>query len=244
MTSAEAMLYQLKNLKGKPLKQKLEHIFTYYWIPILVVAVTLCFIVAYAVHLATVKEPGLTVTCINAYAEQDQVEAYMTAFARQADIDLDQYEVRLSTDLRISDDNLLESYDTLQVLGAHMAAQTIDVLVSDPQTLYRFIYQEAFNDLTQVLNAEQQSQYEQYYLYMDMAALKELETLTEGLTVYPDPTKPELMAEPIPVALLLPEDSSFRQLCYSQMSGAVAIGIMGNALNTDNALAFLDSIMK
>ena len=39
MTSAEAMLYQLKNLKGKPLKQKLEHIFTYYWIPILVVAV-------------------------------------------------------------------------------------------------------------------------------------------------------------------------------------------------------------
>ena len=28
MTSTEAMIYQLKNLKGKPLKQKLEHIIT------------------------------------------------------------------------------------------------------------------------------------------------------------------------------------------------------------------------
>ena len=244
MTSAEAMLYQLKNLKGKPLKQKLEHIFTYYWIPILVVAATLGFILSYIIHLATVKDPGLTVTCINAYAEQDQVEAYMTAFAQQADIDLDQYEVRLSTDMRILGDNLMESYEAIEVLNAYIGAQAIGVMVSDPQILCRFIYQEAFNDLTQVLNAEQQSKYEQYYLYMDMAVLKDMETLTEELIVYPDPTKPELMEEPIPVALLLSEDSSFRQLCYSYTSGAVAIGIMCNALNTDNALEFLDCIMK
>ncbi len=242
MTSAEAMLYQLKNLKGKPLKQKLEHIFTYYWIPILVVAVTLCFIVAYTVHLATVKEPGLTVTCINAYAQRDQAEAYMTAFAQRADIDLEQYEVRLSADLRISDDNLLEAYDTFQVLGAHMAAQAIDMLVSDPQTLCPFIYQDAFADLTQVLSPEQQAQYGAYFLYMDLAVLEgqEAETVAE----YPDPSKPELMAEPVPVALLLPENSSFWQLCYSQTQGPVAICILGNTQNTDNALAFLDFITE
>ena len=244
MTSAEAMLYQLKNLKGKPLKQKLEHIFTYYWIPILVVAATLCFTVAYAVHLVTVKDPGLTVTCINAYAQLDQAETYMTEFARKADIDLDQYEVRLSAELYISEENLMDSYDTLQVLGAHMAAQAIDVLVSDPQTLCPFIYQDAFADLTQVLSPEQQAQYGAYFLYMDLAVLKEPETVTETVAEYPDPSKPELMAEPVPVALLLPEDSSFWQLCYFQAPGPVAIGILGNTLNTDNALAFLDYIME
>lgn len=244
MTSAEAMIYQLKNLKGKPLKQKLEHIFTYYWIPILVVAATLCFTVAYVVHLATVKDPGLTITCINAYAQPDQAEAYMTEFARKADIDLDQYEVRLSTELYISDENLMESYDTLQVLGAYIAAQDLDMLVSNPQTLCPFIYQDTFTDLTQMLTPEQQAQYGEYYLYVDLAVLKELETVTETVTEYPDPSKPELMEEPVPVALLLPENSSFRQLFYFQTAGDVAIGILGNTLNTNNALAFLDYIME
>lgn len=244
MTSAKAMIYQIKKLKGKSLKQKLEHIFTYYWIPILVVAVTLGFTVSYAVHLSTVKDPGLTVTCINAYAEQDQADAYITEFSRQTDIDLDKYEVRLSTDMVIFNDNPIESYETIEVLYAQIGAQIIDVMVSDSQTLCQFIYQEIFDDLTQVLSPEQQAKYEQYYLYMDMAVLKELGTLTDGTIEYPDPTKPELMTEPVPVALLLPENGQFQQLCYPQTSGEVAIGILSNSLNISNALSFLDYIMR
>lgn len=244
MTSREAMIHQLKNLKGKPLKQKLEHIFTYFWLPILAVVAIFGFAVSYTVHLATMKDPGLTITCINANAEYDQAEAYITEFARQTGINLDKYEVRLSTDMVILDDNLMSSYDTIQALIAQIGAQAIDVIVSDPRTLSWCIYQEAFVDLTQVLNPEQQTKYEQHYLYMDMAVLKELETLTEGTIEYPDPTKPELMVEPVPVALLLPENGQFQQLCYPYKSGEVAMGILGNSLNTSNALLFLDYIMK
>lgn len=243
MTSTEAMIYQLKNLKGKPLKQKLEHIFTYFWMPIVVVVAVLGLTVSYIVHLATVKDPGLTVTCINAHAGSSQVEAYITEFAQQAQIDLEQYEVRLSTDMVITED-LMDSYETIQALTAQIGAGAIDVIVSDLQTLSWYIYQGAFADLTQALNSEQQAEYAQYYLYMDMAVLEKLETLTEETVEYPDPTKPEPMEEPVPVALLLPENAQFQQLCYPYNPGEVAVSILRNSRNHDNAISFLDYIMR
>jgi hypothetical protein len=66
MTSTGAMLYQLKQLKGKPLKQQLEHIVTYFWLPILLTAAILIATVSYVVHLVTLKEEALNVMCVNA----------------------------------------------------------------------------------------------------------------------------------------------------------------------------------
>lgn len=74
MTSTEAAIFQLKNLKGKPLKQKLEHIFTYYWIPILVTTAFLIFAISYIVYIATMKDSALSVICINAFAEQENID--------------------------------------------------------------------------------------------------------------------------------------------------------------------------
>jgi len=244
MTSKEAMIYQLRNLKGKPLKQKLEHIITYFGLPILAVVAILGIAVSYIVNLATTKDSALTVTCINAYTKYDQAEAYMQEFARQANIDLDQYTVRFSTNTVISDDDLMASYESVQALLAQIAAQSIDVMVSDPQTLSRYMYQEAFVNLTQVLNPEQQAQYAQYFLYMDSAILKELEKFPERIIEFPDPAKPELMAEPVAVALLLPETGPLQQLCYPHTPDKVAVGILANSPNSSNALAFLDYILK
>jgi len=36
MTPTEATIYHLKKLKGKPLKQKIEHIATFFWLPIVI----------------------------------------------------------------------------------------------------------------------------------------------------------------------------------------------------------------
>lgn len=244
MTSKEAMIYQLKKLKGKPLKQKLEHILTYFWIPVLAMVAILGVTLFNIVQHATAKNPGLMVTCINAYAEYEQMQSYMMEFARQSDISPDKYELSISTNAVILDDDPMGSYDSIQMLNAQIAAQAIDVMVSDPQILSWYFYQDVFADLTQVLSPEHQAEYEQYYLYMDMAFLRELETYPEGRIEYPDPTKPELMTEPVAVALLLSGNKEFQQLCYPHNQGEVAVGILFNSLNISNALAFLDYIMK
>ena len=74
MTAWEATIYQLKKLKGKPLKQKVAHILTYFWLQILIVAVVVLCAVSYIVHVATVKDTALHVTCVNAFADPDDCQ--------------------------------------------------------------------------------------------------------------------------------------------------------------------------
>lgn len=241
MTSWEATIYQLKNLKGKPLKQKVGHILTYFWLQILIVGVVLGCAVSYIVHIATVKDIALNVTCVNAFADPDDCQAYMQAFAAQSAIDPNQHAVYLSTNVTFSAEDVLEAYNAAQILGMRIAAQDIDVLTGETETLTQFFYQDIFADLTTVLSPEQQEKYCAYYLYMDLAVLQQ----TEGTAVeYPDPSNPESMREPIPVALRLPEDAPFSELCFPFQKDGVATGIIVNSVNLANALEFLDYVME
>lgn len=244
MTSTEAMIYQLKNLKGKPLKQKLEHIITYFWLPIAVVLAILIFSVSYIVHVATMKDEALNVICLNALAYSEQTQTYMDSFAEAAGIDLEEYAVQLSADLTISHEDMASSYDSVQILVAQVAAQSVDILAADTQTITRYFYQDFFPDLREVLCAQQQEKYAPYYLYMDLAVLEQVQENFESVPEYPDPTKPDAMVEPVPVALMLPEKGDFTTLCYLYAADHAAVSVLGNTENLDNALAFLDYIME
>ena len=90
MTSTEAMIYQLKNLKGKPFKQKVEHIVTYFWLPILLTVAILYGLGAYIVHVVTMKDTALSVICLNTYADNALANEYVTNFALDAGIDLEE----------------------------------------------------------------------------------------------------------------------------------------------------------
>ena len=55
--------------------------------------------------------------------------------------------------------------------------------------------------------------------------------------------KPELMEEPVPVALLLPTDTAFARLCFPNREN-IALVLPGNAKQLENGLAFLDYILS
>ena len=243
MTSTEAMIYQLKQLKGKPLKQKLEHIVTYFWLPILLTAAILIGTVSYIVHLVTLKEEALNVMCVNAVSHIEEEEAFMNDFAQSVGIDLDEYEVYISTNLSVSTEALYSSYEAVQALVARLVAGSVDVMAADIDTLQSYLYQDFFYDLRDVLTAEQQEKYQAYYLYMDLAVMRELLDAVDVEPVYPDPTKPERMEEPVPIALLLPVDTEFAKLCYPNREN-VALVLPGNAKQLENGLAFLDYIFN
>lgn len=245
MTSTEAMIYQLKNLKGKPLKQKVEHIVTYFWLPIVVTLAILIGLGSYIVHIVTMKDTALNVICLNAYSDLEVAKSYVTDFAENAGIDLEEYEVYISTDLTLNDADLNSSYNTVQVLVAQVAAHSVDILAGDQKNTIRYFYQEMYHDLTQVLTPAQQEAYGEYFLYADMAVVRRLEDqLLEEAPEYPDPTKPEEMEEPVPVALLVPEGSGFMESCYPYHKNNVVVGIVATTDNMENALAFLDHIMQ
>lgn len=244
MTSKEAKIYQLKNLKGKPLKQKIEYILTYFGISILVTLAVLGFAISYIVHIVTVKDYALTVTCVNTFASQEEADEYAREFAAAAGIDTDEYEVYISGEMLISNSQDLASYEAAQALAAKIATRSIDVMAADLETMTAYLYQNFLADLTQVLTPQQQEEYAPYFLYMDMAFINALEEASGTVAGYPDPTKPEEMEAPVPVALLLPENGTFTGLFYPYWKNQSAVGIVVNSLNTPNALAFVNYIME
>lgn len=245
MTSTEAIIYQLKQLKGKPFKQKAEHIITYFWLPILLALVLLGSIVSYIVHITTQKDVALNILCLNTLAEQETAEAYLAEFSEAAGIDLEKYEMHISTDLLLDDTDLSGSYDIAQLLAAQIAAQSLDVIVADLETATYCFYQEYYENLDQVLTPQQLEQYAEFLLYVDMAVVRQLRSeLAVTLPIFPDPTKPEAMAEPVAVALRIPQDSAFKDTCYPYMETDIGIGLVVNSQNLSNALAFLKYIME
>lgn len=244
MTSTEAMIYQLKNLKGKPFKQKVEHIVTYFWLPIVITLAIVIGLASYIVHIVTAKDTALNVICLNAYADNENARTYINDFATEIGIDLEEYEVHISTDLTLDDQDLASAYNTAQVIVAQVAAHSVDVLAADLETLTRYFYQEMFWELDQVLTPEQMEKYADYILYADMAVVRKLQEELEEAPVFPDPTKPEEMAEPFPIAVRVPEDSGFKKNCYTYWKSDVAFGLVATTENMENTLAFLDYIME
>lgn len=247
MTSSEAARKHLKELKGKPLKEKLQHIFTYYGFKLAILAGVLIFVISYTVHLVTMKDSVLNITCLGATVTQKDADAFASGFAEHAGIDQEQYEVDISTNFASYEQGGGDgTYELAEIMVALIAAQEVDALVSDATTLIPYMYQRMFADLTEVMSAEQQERYKDYFLYADNAIVQQLKDMSvvEELPEFPDPTKPELMQEPIPIAVQIPEDTQFHQLCFSGRDTYAVYGIAVNAVNLENTLAFLDYIME
>lgn len=244
MTSREAMLQQLKNLKGKPLKEKVVHIATYFWAPIAAVLFTAVVIVSLIVTNANRKDPVLSFYCLNSMAVQNPVQEYLDEFATDHGVDLEKYAVQLLSNGNTYGTESTVSYANAEVFAAMVTARELDLTTSGIPILLQLAYNENFWDLTQLLTPEQLENNKDNFLYIDMAfveAMKEL-SIMEDIPPYPDPTKPEDMEQPVPFALKLPEDAEFTKLSYPHMQAGIAVVV--TAPHEELALDFLEQLMK
>lgn len=244
MTSREAMIQQLKNLKGKPLKEKVVHIVTYFWAPIAAVLFTVFVIASLIVTNANRKETALSFYCLNSMAGQNPVQEYLDEFAVSQGVDLNECEVALLANANTYGTDDAVSYANAEVFAAMVVAQELDLATGSIPILLQLAYNENFWDLSQLLDPEQIEANKDSLLYVDMVFLEEIKKLSilEDIPPYPDPTKPEDMEQPIPFALLLPEDAEFTELSYPHMQAGIAL--VTTAPHEDLALTFLRQLMK
>lgn len=244
MTSTEAMIYQLKRLKGKPLKVKVVHIATYYWLPIVIVLTIAIAAGSYIVHLVTMKDMALGVICLNAYSDSDTTNKFIVDFAEKKEIDLKEYDVVFSTKLTLNEDDLSIAYNTSQVIAARVADHSVDLLTGDLETITRYFYQDIFLDLNQVMTEEQKTRYAAHFLYVDMSVMRRFQDGFVSSIQFPNPMKPEEMEEPVPVALWLSSGNNFSSTFYPHSKDCVVVGVIATSENLVNALAFLDYVMQ
>lgn len=244
MTSREAMIQNLKNLKGKPLKDKVIHIATYFWAPILVTALVVVMIVSLIVTNINRKDPVLSLYCLNSMAGSNPVQAYLDEFAAGQGVDLDEYEVRLWANSNTNGTDAEVSYANAEVFAAMVSARELDLTAAGIQIMLQLAYNENFWDLTQLLTPEQIEANKDNFLYIDMTFVEMLNdwSIFEEMPPYPDPLKPEDMETPVPVALLLPEDAEFTKLAYPHMQAGIAVVV--TATQQEMALEFLELLLK
>lgn len=236
---------------GTP-KEKFEYVLEYYKWHIIIVLFVIYMIGSIIYNNVTAKDYVLRGLFLNAFSEEETTQELEQNFISEFPIDTSTQEVFFDTSLYYTsyspDENSEISYQTVQVLTARVAAGEIDFLIADDATLGEFCYSRYFYELSDILTEEQMEKYEPYFLYYDKAVLEELDNLdytSEELTKisYPDPTRPDLMKDPVPVMINISSNDKLSGI-YPDYSKDYAFAFVVNAANVEKSLEFLDYLME
>lgn len=231
---------------GTP-KEKLLYFWYYYkWYVIggIIIIVILSSIIY---EVATQKETGFYGVFLNSWETETSAD-YTQHFADAIGMDTQKYSVMLDTSLIITDSYDETSILSSQKLMAYIAGQTIDVIVSDADTIENLANNENFADLREILTPQQIETYKPYFYYVDKKVIEEKDKATQELNStytpnYPDPTKPEEMEEPIPVGLYVDTCQELTN-AYIFSNHPVVLGVMVNSTQQETAIAFIDYIFQ
>ncbi len=241
MTQREAAIQQLKALKDKPLKDKLKHIYTYYKIPIIAIVLVVLIAVSLVSQRASAKRAVLHVYCLDALVAQEKEEAFLLDISQAVGLDQEKEQIEITAKQNPQD----ELYEG-EALAAQIMGGMIDVLALPEDISLQWLYQDVFADLSEMLTAEQLRAYEGMLLYVDGVVLEQMDHLSQQQSPlqFPDPTKPEEMERPVPVAVRMAADSEFANIFFADRKDAVVIGIVANAPNPENAVFFIDYVAE
>lgn len=243
MTPQEAMRHQIKALKGKSVKEKVVHIATYFHRAIIGIILAVILVVTWAFNIMTEKDIALSLACVNSPAFPEEVTAYANEVSEYLKLDTKRQEVYFDMALYVGTGSYSDSYETMSKIFTMVAAEQVDMILGDYSFLQELAYSDYFEDLTLLLTPEQISAYQDRFLYVDLALMERIDA-DQGIIEYPDPTDYTHMEKPIPVMLLLPDESEFIQTFYPNNSGQIAAGIVVNTHNMENAWHCLEYILK
>lgn len=232
-------------LKGKSPKEKAKHIWLYYKWHLGAVLLLIIYVASTIYSNVSADDCILSGVFLNTTAPSYTVlshgEEFLTAgpYATGSEVHFDTMYYSTSPDA----EDAASVYETFQLLIAKAHAGELDILVTGSDTRNQLIYNEFFVDLNQVLTSEQIQAYEGRFLYMDKAFLAQLGDLSTTPVSYPDPTKPELMAEPIPVLVSLDGSTAIDAL-YCDSIDLYCLGFIVGIQHPEAARDYLDFLIK
>lgn len=235
--------------KTAPFQKKIEFIWDYYKIHIIVGLFVVILGGYYIYELATAKDSILDGMFLNMHAieSKSNIEELKQDFLEFTEVDTEKYEVSFSTDYILTGD-LATDYEVQQVIRTRVGAGTTDFMVAPLTYLTDYAYQGFYVDLRTVLSKDQLETYEPYFLYVDGDVMKEIEKLSSDIDAdynveKPDFTKPEDMKDPIPVFIDMSKCDKITKL-YSLDQDSLVYGIVVNAPSEENAVKLLECMME
>ena len=243
MTIREAKREQRKSIKNRSPKEKLSYFWEYYGLKAICLIAAVITLIFFIVSMATKKENAVTTVFFGGIA-QESAEAYLSAFEQAAGIDPEKYQISVQShpDIQMDQTITQEAYQSMEAFTAMVAGKSVDCFAGDSDLILYYAYMEYATDLRTVLTQEELTQLAPYLHYIDGELIRQQEAADEGLTDAfsrrTDATKPELMKDPIPVAISLNAATDAFKEAYLFGESAV-ISICANSEQAENAAAFL-----
>jgi len=235
----------LKN--GTP-KEKLSYFWCYYkWHVIATVAIISC-IGSFIYNAATKKETALYALMLNGFTvSTDTVDEYKQDFMTAAGIDSTKNELLTDTNLYMTPGSMDEStYNATQKIFVYVAAGEIDLLLTGEAPFEFYAYSDFLLDLRTIYTEEELNSLKPYLYYVDRKVIEEKDAASNNLETYdkpyPDPFKPEAMADPIPVGIMLDKTTEEFSSVYTLNGKPPIAGFVVNGQHTEAAKEFLQYI--
>lgn len=233
MTIYEAHMQELKKLKGKPLKTKIAHIVTYYWIPIVAVAVAAIILISVITGFITQKDTVLQGYVINAVEKAEITDTFRDDLAQHLKL-TEKQQIILQSNLRTSDTQIS---DTLQVLSVQTAAQDIDFLVCDTTGCQTLLYYDYYSDLNTLLDKDHSDRLSDWFVYCERSALERTDPSAKL-----ELGSRDTMKDPVAVAIRIPAETRLTE-AYMFADNTAYILLMPNTRRLEAVEAMLDFLL-
>lgn len=207
-------------VKDQSRKEQLEFFWEYYKIPALCIILAIVLLVHGIVTFNTRRETVYSAVMLNCRLGV-QEEDFLNGFYEYAGIDAEKELAAFYTDMSILDGHTQKNANTLQRIMAGIAIRDTDFIAAPPDAFHQCAYNTGnmLMDLRNFLDAETLARFSDRLYYIDGEIIKLLnapigEHVEPTLIKYPDPTKPELMKDPIPVGIDISDRKTFVEAYY------------------------------
>lgn len=233
---------------GSP-KQKLQYFSYYYKWHVIVSVAVIVLAVSLIYEIATKKEEAFYSIFLNC-SELETATEYNQGFLDYVGIDTEKYDALFDSSLFISTMSMDETtMASQQKLMVYIAASQIDVIAGGTEVFEQYAYNENFYDLRELLSEEQIAKYEPYFYYIDQTVATQREEASynldlENIPETPDPARPELMEDPVPVALYIDECQGLMDNYRFTSGDHVVLGVVVNTTRPELALEYVDYLFE
>ncbi len=232
-----------KNTDGMTNTQKFDHIYYYYKFHFVFLIVMTFFIGSLIHTITTQKDPHFYGLFINVSPNENERNYLSDFYAESFDVNLSKESITFDDTLFLSSgvDSMMDIAGQ-EKLVALIATSTVDVVATEEETFYSLAYSNMMHDLRDCFSEEELEKYEPYLCYIDKEVLDRMEsaryeTPAEEFVIEPYPATLEEMIDPMPVGLLVGNNTNLGK-SYRFMGNGI-MGIPGTTKQLENAKNFI-----
>lgn len=243
MTIFEHIKKQHANIKDRPKEERWQYFLDYYKWHAVSLLLAIALLIQGVVSIVNRKEvvfSGILLNCVISIDDDD----FLQGFYDYADINSQKQQAAFYTDIILTEKNNKNDINAFQRIMAGIATKDTDFIVGQQENFRLCAYNTSriFVDLREFLDEDTLENFSDRLYYVDGAVIEKLSVpvgeLVDTNIIYPNPTKPEAMEDPIPVGIDVSDRKDFQEAYYFPDT-ALYLGVIANTPRTELTKQFI-----